>query len=135
MSENTLTCSECGHEQAYDPEQMAGQQSDPEVARLITDGTLKICCCDQCGAESGAYFQPFSLRSGHIGIITCVPPCRMDNDAFLRETARYKSDKILDSILCVFTLEELCHQAKLWARIRKLEEADNRAAYKSKYGG
>lgn len=135
MSKKIVTCSECGHQQEYDPEMIASQQSDPEVARLIVDGTLKICCCDHCGAESGVYFQPFSLRVGHIGIITCVPPCRMDNDEFLRETARHKSDKILDSILCVFTLEELCLQAKLWAMVRKLQDADNRALFKLKYGG
>ena len=135
MSENTVTCSECGHEQAYDPEQMAGQQSDPEVARLILDGTLTICRCDQCGAETGVYFQPLSLRAGHIGWITCFPPSRIENVAFIKETARYKANKILDSIHWVFSLDELCHQAKLWTKIEELQLAENRDAFESKYGG
>ena len=135
MDRKTVKCSECQHEQGYDPKMIANQHSDADVARLILDGTLTICRCEKCGEETGTFFSPGQLRAGHVGWITCSPPSRIENVAFLKETARYKDSKIMDPIHWVFSLDELCHQAKLWSKIEKLQRAENRAAYESKYGG
>ena len=135
MNKKTVTCSECHHKTTLDTDKLAAEQDDKEIARMIADQELIILRCDHCHKETGTFFAPRLLMPGYVGIITYMPPTRIDDEAFIKEVSRIKSSKTLDTLQFVFSLEELKNQAKLWTKILNLRHPDDYTSSEFTGGG